>query len=174
MHPGYLVDDPEGFQTELISDLGALEDKLDLWLIDGAERFRRDPEVSQALLRPGAARGFAQVPGAAGCDSGYAGTGGPAVAGVEAAGAMRNGRRVVMTWADFYLVCFLVGFILSLLSFLAGSLHVHLPHLDVHGMCMPHVHTGTRMAAAQSATVVRSISEPSPRSWPGSAAPDIC
>ncbi len=50
VHPGYLVDDPEGFQTELISDVGALEDKLDLWLISGAERFRRDPEVSQALL----------------------------------------------------------------------------------------------------------------------------
>lgn len=50
VHPGYLVDDPDGFQTELISDVGALEDKLDLWLISGAERFRRDPEVSQALL----------------------------------------------------------------------------------------------------------------------------
>ena len=50
VHPGYLVDDPEGFQTELISDLGAFEDKLDLWLIDGAERFRREPELSQALL----------------------------------------------------------------------------------------------------------------------------
>ena len=50
VHPGYLVDDPEGFQTGLISDVGALEDKLDLWLIEGAERFRRDPEVSQALL----------------------------------------------------------------------------------------------------------------------------
>src|SRR5579864_6568594 len=50
VHPGYLVDDPEGFQTELISDVGALEDKLDLWLVSGAERFRRDPELSQALL----------------------------------------------------------------------------------------------------------------------------
>src|SRR5881296_3694323 len=28
VHPGYLVDDPEGFQTGLISDLGAFEDKL--------------------------------------------------------------------------------------------------------------------------------------------------
>src|SRR5579871_993632 len=46
VHPGYLVDDPEGYQTELISDLGALEDKLDLWLISGAERFRRDLDVS--------------------------------------------------------------------------------------------------------------------------------
>ena len=51
VHPGYLVDDPEGYQEELMSDLGALEDKLDLWLINGAERFRSDPEMSQALLR---------------------------------------------------------------------------------------------------------------------------
>jgi transcriptional regulator with XRE-family HTH domain len=50
VHPGYLVDDPEGFQTELMSDVRTQEDNLDLWLIDGAERFRRDPEVSSALL----------------------------------------------------------------------------------------------------------------------------
>lgn len=50
VHPGYLVDDPEGYSTELISDVGALEDKLDLWLISGAERFRNDPELRQALI----------------------------------------------------------------------------------------------------------------------------
>src|SRR5690348_1474317 len=50
VHPGYLVDDPEGFATELISEAGALEDKLDLWLINGAERFHKDSEVAQALL----------------------------------------------------------------------------------------------------------------------------
>jgi transcriptional regulator with XRE-family HTH domain len=50
VHPGYLVNDPEGFQNELISDVGALEDKLDLWLVSGAERFRRDPELHHALL----------------------------------------------------------------------------------------------------------------------------
>ena len=50
VHPGYLVDDPEGFHTELLSDVGALEDKLDLWLIQGAERFRNDPAVCRALL----------------------------------------------------------------------------------------------------------------------------
>src|ERR1051325_6078754 len=38
VHPGYLVDDPEGFQNELMSDLGVAEDKLDLYLISGAER----------------------------------------------------------------------------------------------------------------------------------------
>jgi len=50
VHPGYLVDDPEGYSTELISDLGALEDKLDLWLISGAERFRNDGDLRDALL----------------------------------------------------------------------------------------------------------------------------
>jgi len=50
VHPGYLVDDPEGFENELVSDVGALEDKLDLWLVSGAERFRRDPELQHALL----------------------------------------------------------------------------------------------------------------------------
>jgi transcriptional regulator with XRE-family HTH domain len=50
VHPGYLVDDPLGFHTELLSDLSAEEDTLDLWLIQGAERFRGDPMVSRALL----------------------------------------------------------------------------------------------------------------------------
>ena len=49
VHPGYLVDDPEGYHAELMSDARALEDKLDLWLVSGAERFRRDPELKQAL-----------------------------------------------------------------------------------------------------------------------------
>jgi transcriptional regulator with XRE-family HTH domain len=50
VHPGYLVDDPEGYHNELVSDIGGLEDKLDLWLISGAERFSRDAELHQALL----------------------------------------------------------------------------------------------------------------------------
>src|SRR5918999_6076852 len=50
VHPGYLVNDPEGFHTELLSDVRAEEDTLDLWLVSGAERFARDPEVSNALL----------------------------------------------------------------------------------------------------------------------------
>ena len=40
-----------------------------------------------------------------------------------------------MTWSDFYLVCFIVGFSLSVLSFLAGAVHIHLPfkmHLPFH------------------------------------------
>ena len=50
VHPGYLVDDPEGFHTELQSDVRVHEDQMDLWLISGAERFSRDREVSRALL----------------------------------------------------------------------------------------------------------------------------
>jgi membrane protein implicated in regulation of membrane protease activity len=41
-----------------------------------------------------------------------------------------------MTWSDFYLFCFLLGFSLSVVSFLAGAVHLHLPvkwHLPVHG-----------------------------------------
>ncbi len=41
-----------------------------------------------------------------------------------------------MTWSDFYLFCFLVGVALSVLSFLAGAVHLHLPfkwHVPFHG-----------------------------------------
>lgn len=40
-----------------------------------------------------------------------------------------------MTWSDFYLFCFIVGFTLSLVSFFAGAVHIHLPfkmHLPFH------------------------------------------
>jgi transcriptional regulator with XRE-family HTH domain len=50
VHPGYLVDDPDGYHAELLSDARTQEDKLDLWLVSGAERFRRDPQLRQALL----------------------------------------------------------------------------------------------------------------------------
>lgn len=43
-----------------------------------------------------------------------------------------------MSWADFYLLCFLVGFILSAASFLMGSAHIHLGH-DAGGA---HAHVG--------------------------------
>jgi transcriptional regulator with XRE-family HTH domain len=51
VHPGYLVDDPEGFHTELTSEVRTLEDTLDLWLIGGAERFRGDRDLSDALVK---------------------------------------------------------------------------------------------------------------------------
>jgi transcriptional regulator with XRE-family HTH domain len=51
VHPGFLVDDPEGYHTELVSDLRTTEGKLDVWLLQGAERFASDPEVSEVLLK---------------------------------------------------------------------------------------------------------------------------
>ena len=50
VHPGYFVDDPEGYSTELMSDVGATENRLDLWLINGAERFHRDLDLDHALV----------------------------------------------------------------------------------------------------------------------------
>jgi len=49
VHPGFLVDDPEGYNMELQSDLRTTEGKLDVWLVQGAERFRGDRELSEAL-----------------------------------------------------------------------------------------------------------------------------
>ncbi len=51
VHPGYLVDDPNGYHTELVSELAKVEDRLDLWLIEGAERFHGDHELAESLLR---------------------------------------------------------------------------------------------------------------------------
>ena len=50
VHPGYLVDDPEGYHPELQSEVRGSEDQLDLWLVAGAERFRRDAVLKHALL----------------------------------------------------------------------------------------------------------------------------
>jgi len=51
VHPGFLVDDPEGFHTELVSDLRTTEGKLDVWLLQGAERFASDAAVSDVLIK---------------------------------------------------------------------------------------------------------------------------
>ena len=71
-----------------------------------------------------------------------------------------------MTWANFYIFCFLVGFFISLLSVLFGvfhALHIHLPgmshvHLHFHGghlhLGSGHLHapSGSAGAAADSGT----------------------
>ncbi len=54
VHPGFLVEDPEDYQADFRTpELAASlqEDKLDLWLINGAERFgRNDPKLCNALV----------------------------------------------------------------------------------------------------------------------------
>jgi membrane protein implicated in regulation of membrane protease activity len=47
-----------------------------------------------------------------------------------------------MTWETFYATCFVVGLLLSILSFLGGALHLHIPkglHLHTGGI---HAHGG--------------------------------
>ena len=60
-----------------------------------------------------------------------------------------------MNWATFYLICFLVGFLLSVISLLSGMihfpghLHVHLPHPGGHhggGLHAPGPHGATPAA----------------------------
>ena len=47
-----------------------------------------------------------------------------------------------MTWENFYLVCFVVGFAFSVLSFLGGGLRWHLPFKWHLGHAGPHLHAG--------------------------------
>jgi membrane protein implicated in regulation of membrane protease activity len=59
-----------------------------------------------------------------------------------------------MLWSDFYLLCFIVGFSLSVLSFLAGAVHIHLPfkmHMPFHGAAHAgpgHAHGGLSKAGS--------------------------
>jgi transcriptional regulator with XRE-family HTH domain len=50
VYPGFLVDDPEGYQTGLTWDMRTLDAKVDSWLHSGAGQFRNDPQMREALL----------------------------------------------------------------------------------------------------------------------------
>jgi membrane protein implicated in regulation of membrane protease activity len=54
-----------------------------------------------------------------------------------------------MTWADFYLLCFAVGFLFSFFSFLLGGTHwhLHLPHGGVHLHGAAHAARGSHAAS---------------------------
>jgi hypothetical protein len=55
-----------------------------------------------------------------------------------------------MTWADFYLICFAVGFCLSFFSFVLGGAHtgrLHLPHFHGHVAGGAHMPSTTLPAA---------------------------
>lgn len=51
VHPGYLVDDLDDMPAVRMRARRELDDKLDLWLIEGAEEFQDDPRLSEALLQ---------------------------------------------------------------------------------------------------------------------------
>jgi hypothetical protein len=55
VHPGYLVDDPPGFQEGLASQVESGFDDLGDWLAAKAEEQRSDPDVYEALLTLAAA-----------------------------------------------------------------------------------------------------------------------
>jgi|SRR5579864_2999581 len=59
-----------------------------------------------------------------------------------------------MTWPDFYLICFAVGFCLSFFSFVLGGthrVHLHLPHFHGQAGHLPGTNVGAP-AATQAAT----------------------
>lgn len=51
VHPGHLVDDLEDLPAPRVRPRRELDDKLDVWLIEGSEDFADDRELSAALLR---------------------------------------------------------------------------------------------------------------------------
>lgn len=51
VHPGFLVDDPEGYHAELTSDLRTTEGRIDVWLLHASERFAGDEELSNVLIK---------------------------------------------------------------------------------------------------------------------------
>ena len=51
VHPGFLVDDPDGYHAELTSDLRTTEGQIDVWLLQGSEKFANDPDISNVLLK---------------------------------------------------------------------------------------------------------------------------
>jgi transcriptional regulator with XRE-family HTH domain len=51
VHPGFLVDDPDGYHTELTSDLRTTEGRLDVWLLHASERFAGDPDLCNIFIK---------------------------------------------------------------------------------------------------------------------------
>lgn len=51
VHPGHLVDDLADLPAPRVRPRRELDDKLDLWLIEGAEDFADDRRLSEALLQ---------------------------------------------------------------------------------------------------------------------------
>jgi transcriptional regulator with XRE-family HTH domain len=49
VYPGFLVDDPEGYSTDLQSELRITDAKIDSWLYAGADQLAADPELRRAL-----------------------------------------------------------------------------------------------------------------------------
>ena len=51
VHPGHLVDDLEDIPVTRPRPRREIDDKLDIWLIEGSEEFSDAPDLSEALLK---------------------------------------------------------------------------------------------------------------------------
>jgi len=62
-----------------------------------------------------------------------------------------------MTWTDIYLICFIVGFALTVIAALSGTFHLHLPDAHHHGfhVHMPHgdTHGGPHVSVFNFGTI---------------------
>src|SRR5579863_4121328 len=87
---------------------------------------------------------------AAGIHFGYAGPGGSSLPGAASRTPLAFQEDRQMSWETFYFFCFCVGFLCSLVSFLAGTthLHIHLPR-GFHGH-VGHPGAGGGKGSAQS------------------------
>ncbi len=67
-----------------------------------------------------------------------------------------------MTWANFYLACFALGFVFSLLSFVLGGIRWHLPHGLGHAQVhvLPHVHGAAGHGAGQAGPAKPGVAAP--------------
>jgi hypothetical protein len=64
-----------------------------------------------------------------------------------------------MTWADFYMACFLFGLLLSVLSLLVGLFNLHIPGFDsLHHLHLHHFHLHLDHAHLPSGDVTAGIS----------------
>jgi hypothetical protein len=59
-----------------------------------------------------------------------------------------------MNWTDFFLICFGVGVTFSVISLLAGSMHLHWPHFHVHFGAGGHAPAGGHSAGRGGASPV--------------------
>jgi transcriptional regulator with XRE-family HTH domain len=51
VHPGHLVDDMSEMPAPTLRQRREIDDRLDMWLIEGAESFEEDPALAEALLK---------------------------------------------------------------------------------------------------------------------------
>jgi hypothetical protein len=60
-----------------------------------------------------------------------------------------------MSWQDFFLICFVVGFAWSIVSLLLGGLHLHFPKFGIHGLHSSAHGSGVHIGHGHSGAAVK-------------------